>query len=155
LFTLQESWEDVVKEGGPPAETIVDLLFIAANEGAETISHYILDFDEDHTHALNSTGSNPPAPSNTAARSSSGSQPEAPQQQQPAQVLEQLLFTCLVSESSYMAWQLGQHPAAASVGKYTAHIWLAGLGFLSSRCNSSNCSRSCNRVLSRLTDEPS
>jgi hypothetical protein len=130
LVHLQDSSFGVVKDGEPSAAIVIDLLFISANEGSESMFCQVMEFDKSHTHALSSAGSAAPVPSNTTAphtaRSSSGAHPETSvqqQQRQPAQMVEQLLLTCLVSEQLDMVWQLVRHPAAACLGEHKHQHW--------------------------------
>lgn len=120
---LQDVWFGVVKDGEPSAATIINLLFISANEGSESMFYQVMEFDKSHTQALSSAGSAAPVFSNTTAPQkadrSSGAHPETSvqqQQRQPAQVIEQLLLTCPGIRAAGYGLAAGEAPSSCLRG---------------------------------------
>lgn len=107
------------------AATVTDLLFIAANNGCRRTFRALLDHDELHTRVLVGGAGAAAAPRGPrsketgrgGSRGSSGSQPDRSPQQQPAQVIEQLMLTCVAaSHIDALCW-LVDLPAAADLGE--------------------------------------
>lgn len=123
---MQYGLKEELKADSTSATTVVDLLFIAINEGAYDTFQELRKFDEAHTRTVNIDRSNLTAPvPATSARatrsSSSSSQPEESQLQPPAQVYEQLILTCIVAGRIWWLSDLVEYklyPVAADVGEW-------------------------------------